>query len=192
MVPFDADTSVTELLQRYSGGDSAVAESLFREILPTLHQLAVRQLSRERYIAPVSPTELINELWLRNLRNGGWNVHNRQHFYAIVSIAMRRVLIDLARSRLALVRGRGEIHDSIGNLQVEEPLGSANLEQIVAMGHLMERLEKKDPVAARIVDLHYFAGYTHEEIAEITGVPVRSVRYKWKTALTWLKRQMGR
>jgi RNA polymerase sigma factor (TIGR02999 family) len=191
MTQFDADASVTELLQRYAGGESAVAEALFREILPTLHQLAVRHLSNERYIAPVSPTELINELWLRNLRNGGWSVHNREHFYAIVSIAMRRVLIDLARSRLALSRGRGEIHDPLGNQPADEPPGTANLEQIAAMGHLMERLEKKDPVAARIVDLHYFAGYTHKEIAEITGVPVRSVLYKWKTALTWLKRQMS-
>lgn len=91
MAMAEIDCSPTELLQRYSGGDLEVADALFREILPTLHQLAVRQLARERYAAPVSATALVNELWLRNLRHGGWSIRNRDHFYAIVGVALRRV-----------------------------------------------------------------------------------------------------
>jgi hypothetical protein len=66
MAAEDFSRSLTELLQRYAAGDRTMADALFRELWPTLHQLAVRQLSRERFVAPVSPTELINELWLRN------------------------------------------------------------------------------------------------------------------------------
>ena len=103
--------SLTELLQRYSKGDREVAEVVLREVLPKLHQIAIRELRRERYVAPLSPTELINEVWLRSLRKGGWQVNSRDHFYAIASVAMRRVLVDFARNRLAQRRwhrnGRG-------------------------------------------------------------------------------------
>jgi RNA polymerase sigma factor (TIGR02999 family) len=187
----DVDGSITKLLQRYSGGDREVAERLFREILPTLHRLAVRQLSRERHIAPVSPTELINELWIRNLRHGGWTIRNREHFYAIASFAMRQVLIDLARSRLALSRGSGEIPVSLDDGHGAESSSNDNLERIVEIGRLMERLEKKHALTALIVDMRYFAGYTLEEIAEITGLGIRRVRYRWEKALDWLKSQMG-
>ena len=162
-------SSLTELLQRYSAGDRAIADALFREIWPALHQLAVRQLSHERYLAPVSPTELINELWLRNLNRGGWSVNNREHFYAIVAISMRRVLIDLARHRLA---------------------APAHLEEIVQIGRLMEALEKKDRLNALIADMHYFAGYTFEEISQTTGLNIRQIAYRWKKTELWLKKQI--
>ncbi len=100
-----AGNSLTELLRRYGSGERDMADGLFHEIWPTLHQLALRQLSRERFAAPVSPTELINELWLRNLNRGGWTITSREHFYAIVSVAIRRVLVDLARHRLSASSG---------------------------------------------------------------------------------------
>jgi RNA polymerase sigma factor (TIGR02999 family) len=185
------EPSLTELLRRYSGGDVAVAEALFREILPTLHQLAVRQLGRERHVAPVSPTELINELWLRNLRKGGWSIQNREHFYAIASLAMRRVLVDLARNRLAASRGTGVVPVSLDDKGAPVVPVAENLEQVVEMGQLMERLEEKDPVAARIVDMRYYAGYTLEEIAEFTGLEVHRVRYRWEKASNWLKDRLS-
>ncbi len=67
MAKDNAGNSLTELLRRYSSGDRGITDSLFQEIWPTFRQLALRQLSRERFAAPLSPTELINELWLRNL-----------------------------------------------------------------------------------------------------------------------------
>ncbi len=191
MIAPEPESSVTELLQRYFGGDREAAESLFREIFPTLHRLAVRQLDRERHVTPVSPTELINELWLRILRSGGWNVNNREHFYAIAALAMRRVLIDLARSRLAQARGSGQVPASLEDNPPQELPGTSNLQRIVEIGQLMERLEKKDAVAARIVDMRYFAGYTIEEVAELTGLETRHVRYRWKKALDWLKSEMN-
>jgi RNA polymerase sigma factor (TIGR02999 family) len=181
-------SSLTELLQRYSAGDRAIADALFREIWPALHQLAVRQLSHERYLAPVSPTELINELWLRNLNRGGWSVNNREHFYAIVAISMRRVLIDLARHRLAATRGLGEIPASLEH--TERLAAPAHLEEIVQIGRLMEALEKKDRLNALIADMHYFAGYTFEEISQTTGLNIRQIGYRWKKTELWLKKQI--
>src|ERR1700761_9349110 len=104
---------LTEQLQRYSAGDRGVAEAVLREVLPKLHQIAARELRRERYLAPLSPTELINEVWIRSLGKGGWQITSRQHFYAIAALAMRRVLVDFARNRLAQRRGDGETPESL-------------------------------------------------------------------------------
>lgn len=189
--PENPDASLTERLRRYSGGDTAVAEELFREILPKLHELAVRALARERCVAPVSPTELIGELWLRNLRKGGWKINDRRHFFALAALAMRHVLIDLARIRLAQIRGRGEVEVSGYDGVAADPGTTQNLQAILEMGQLMEKLERKDSVAARIVDLKYFAGYTIDEIAEITGLDERQIRYRWNKAQDWLKDQIA-
>ena len=81
--------SLTERLQLFMQGDSAVVEALLREVLPKLHQIALRELKRERYVAPLSKTELIHEVWLGSLSKGGWQIRDQGHFYALASLAMR-------------------------------------------------------------------------------------------------------
>jgi RNA polymerase sigma factor (TIGR02999 family) len=173
---------LTELLQRYVGGDREGANALFEQITPMLRQLAAGQLKNERFVAPATPTELINEMWLRNLHGARWKITSRQHFYAIVSIAMRHVLIDLARKRLAGSRGFGKVPESLDHAHMLSIADTSDLEEIVHIDLLMERVEKKDPVGARIFEMHYFGGYRFEEIAEMTGMTVRQVRYRQKTA----------
>lgn len=191
----DGAPSLTEQLQSFSGGDREVAEAILREILPSLHQIAVRELNRERYIAPLSPTELINEVWLRSLRKGDWQINSREHFYAIAALAMRRVLVDFARQRLAQRRGHGEKLESLEETfsleRTEERAGAPDAESIVQIGILMERMEKAIPDAARIVDMHYFAGFTLQEIAEVTGLSFRQVRHLWEKGRDWLKDRLG-
>jgi RNA polymerase sigma factor (TIGR02999 family) len=182
--------SLTERLQLFMQGDSEVVESLLREVLPKLHQIALRELKRERYVAPLSKTELIHEVWLGSLSKGGWQIRDQGHFYALASLAMRRVLVDLARKRLALRRGAGETTlslDESGSLLGSSP---RDAQQIVEIGILMERLETKDPDAARMVDMHYFSGFTLEEIAKETGLTARQVRSRWEKGLKWLKRML--
>jgi len=132
----------------------------------------------------------VNELWLRNLKNGGWKIDNRHHFYAIISIALRHVLIDLARQRLAQSRGSGQTPASLDESQAASLASSDNLEQIVKVGVLMERLQAQDRLGALIADMHYFAGYSFPEIAKATGLNVRQVIYRWKKAEAWLKKQL--
>ncbi len=182
--------SLTEQLRRFSSGEEEVAEAILREVLPKLHSIAVRELSRERFIAPLSPTELINEVWLSSLRKGGWQVKSRQHFYAIACLAMRRVLVDFARNRLAQRRGEGITPQSLSedptlNLVQEPPP-----EIVLLMGLLLDQLEAVDPDAARVVDMHYFAGFTLEEIADINGLSLRQVRHRWEKARKWLRDRM--
>jgi RNA polymerase sigma factor (TIGR02999 family) len=182
--------SLTEQLRRYSDGEKEVAEAVLREVLPKLHEIAVRELRRERYIAPLSPTELINEVWMRTLNRGGWKITSRQHFYAIAALAMRRVLVDFARARLAQRRGSGDIPSSLDEATLNRQAEGTDLESMVRIGILMDKLEKADVEAARTVDMHYFAGFTFEEIAEITGLSIRQVRHRWEKGRDWLKDRM--
>jgi len=171
-------------------GDTSVTDSLLREVLPKLHAIAARELKRERYMAPVSKTELIHEIWIQNLSKGGWTIQNQGHFYALASLAMRRILVDLARKRLAARRGGGET--SVVPLEKVSSLATPAQEaqQIVEIGILMEQLEERDPDAARIVDMHYFSGFTLEEIASETGLSLRQVRSRWERGQQWLKKML--
>ena len=170
-------------------GDRAVTDALLREVLPRLHEIAVRELKRERFVAPLSKTELIHEVWLSSLSRGGWQIRDRGHFFALACLAMRRVLVDLARKRLAERRGGGETALS---LDASGPLAAPlrDAAQIVEIGIAMERLETKDPEAARIVDMHYISGFTLEEIATETGLTFRQVRSRWERGRDTLKRML--
>ena len=182
--------SLTERLNSFMKGDKAAADALLHEVLPKLHEIAIRHLKRERFFAPLCKTELIHEVWLSTLSKGGWQVRDRGHFYAIASIAMRRILVDLARKRLAACRGSGEaalpLDESGALLSTPAP----DLQQIVEIGILMERLEATDPAAARAVDMHYFSGFTLEEIAQETGLTLRQVRLRWQRGIKWLKKAL--
>jgi RNA polymerase sigma factor (TIGR02999 family) len=182
--------SLTERLNLFMQGNQSVVDALLREVLPKLHEIAVRELKRERYMAPLSKTELIHEVWLTNLSKGGWQIHDQGHFYALASLAMRRVLIDLARKRLAARRGAGETALPLDESAALLGTSMHDAEQIVEIGLLMERLEAKDPDAARMVDMHYFSGFTLEEIAGETGLTVRQVRSRWEKGMKWLKRML--
>lgn len=185
-----SQVSLTEQLQRYSGGDIEVAESVLHVVLPQLHNIASRELRRERHPAPLSPTELIHEVWIKSIHKGGWEITSRQHFYAVAAIAMRRVLVDFARNRLAQRRGSGIIPESLDDVMLNGHAKNTDLESMVYIGLLMDRLEEIHPEAARIVDMHYFVGFTFDEIAEITGLTFRQVRHRWKQGSDWLKLRM--
>jgi RNA polymerase sigma-70 factor (ECF subfamily) len=183
-----ADASLTERLQLFMQGDAAAADALLREVLPKLHEIAVRELKRERYFAPLSKTELIHEVWLRSLSKGRWRVRDRGHFFALASLAMRRILVDLARSRLADRRGAGAVPLPLDQIGPVLGTSSEDAQQIVVIGDLMDRLEVRDPDAARVVDMHYFSGFTLEEIGTETGLTLKQVRWRWERGLKWLKR----
>ncbi len=182
--------SVTEQLQSFMSGNTSAAGDLMQEILPKLRQLAVSALHRERYAAPFSQTELIHELWIGSLGKGGWHVRDRGHFYALASLAMRRILIDFARKRLTLRRGGAAAPCAVPEFAGRKGPFLQDAEQIVTIGLLMDRLETLDPEAARMVDMHYFSGFTLQEIARETGLSVKRVRLGWERGLQWLQNRL--
>jgi RNA polymerase sigma factor (TIGR02999 family) len=185
-----AQTSLTEQLQRYFEGDIEVAESVLQTVLPQLHNIAERELRRERHGSHLSPTELIHEVWMKNMSKGGWEITSRQHFYALASLAMRHILVDFARARLAQRRGNGISPEPFDKAAFNQCAENTDLESIVRIGQLMDRLTAVDPQASRVVDMHYFVGFTFDEIAYHTGLTFRQVRHRWEKGRDWLKRHM--
>jgi RNA polymerase sigma factor (TIGR02999 family) len=128
---------------------------------------------------------LIQEIWLRNLSKAKWTIRDQGHFYAIASLAMRRVLTDMARRRLAERRkGEEPMPEDAGALN-NTPDKDAR--KILEIGMSMDRLETELPDCARVIDMHYFAGFSFGEIAETNGLSVRQVRLRWEKGIKWLK-----
>ena len=170
-----------------SRGNQEIADAVLHEVLPRLRKIAVGHLARERAATPLSPTELINEVWLRRIGKGGWQINDREHFYSIAAHAMRGVLIDFARRRLAEARGKGEIPLTLDVSREETAWAATDVLQLVEIGALMDRLDKADPLAARVAELHYFTGFTLEEAAQIMKLNLRQVRHRWAKAKCWLR-----
>ncbi len=178
-------TSLTQRLRVYFGGNAENIDELLQDILPKLREIAARETQREQHPERLSPTELIHEVWLRNLSKANWTIRDRGHFYAIASLAMRRVLIDLARKRLADRRNG----DSAADLVTSRKDRDAH--QIAEMGMLMDQLEKELPDSARVIDMHYFAGFTFQEIAEASTLTIRQARIRWEKGMKWLKQHQS-
>jgi RNA polymerase sigma factor (TIGR02999 family) len=185
----DDHPSLTEQLRKVSAGNPLVAETVLVEIMPTLHKLAVRAVGGGRSAA-ISPTELINEVWIRNFHRGGWPVESRQHFYNLVALAMRHLLVDFARKRQAECRGGRQSICSLNELPKGLEPSLSNPELVLEVVRLIEKLEKDEPEQAQVVNLHYLLGYSLQEIAEIKGLKFRQVRTLWEKGSRWLRSRL--
>jgi RNA polymerase sigma factor (TIGR02999 family) len=173
------EVSLTEQLRRLSNGDREIADAVLRAVLPRLRQIAAGHLAREGAAAPLSATELIHEAWLRSLGRGGWHIQDREHFYSLAAHAMRRVLIDCARARLTQARGGGNIPLPLDEDLLEAKWGTMDAMELVEIGLTMDRLDRSDPLAAKVIELHYFAGFTLEEAARLLNLSHRQIRHRW-------------
>jgi RNA polymerase sigma factor (TIGR02999 family) len=136
----------------------------------------------------LQPTALVHEAWLRLVGDGSTSFANRAHFFSVAAQAMRRILIESARRRLARKRGGGLEREE---LQERHLLHHAPSEELVAVHEAVEQLRSEDPVAARLVDLRYFVGLNMEDAAHLLGISQRSAERSWTYARAWLKRHLA-
>ena len=161
-----------------------------RELLPLvydeLRRLAAQRMARELPGQTLQATALVHEAYLRLVGTDPdrpWD--GRGHFFAAAAEAMRRILVDEARRKASLKRG--------GQLQrrrlEEAELGVDELsDDLLALDGALSRLADVDPLAARLVQLRYFAGLTTEQAAEALGISARTAYYTWSYARSWLRR----
>ena len=177
----------TALLHRMAGGDARAAEELLPLVYAELHELARRYMSDERRQHTLQPTALIHEAWLRVQGDEQAPLQNRAQFVGVAARAMRRVLIDHARRRGADKRGglaqRAPFEDALELYQREGP-------DLLALDEALQRLEAFDAELVKIVELRFFAGLGHDEIAQTLGVSTRTVERGWKTAQAWLRAEL--
>ncbi len=183
------ELNITHLLNAWRAGEAHAGEQLIAALYPILRKQAAARLHR---IGPgqlsLSATELAHETYLRMLDQRGEFV-SRTHFLAIVAQTLRRVIADLLRERATLKRGRSDAVISIDQLdpdqiaEVPQPLDIAEFIQS------LEILERRDAIAARVIELRFFGGLTALEAAEVLGIGVATANRHFAFARAWLTRR---
>ena len=186
--PASAD-EVTELLLRWSEGDEAALERLMPLVYAECRRIAARQMRAEREQHTLSPTALVNELYLRMVQHQRATWTNRAQFFGIAAQLMRRVLVDHARARLTQKREGGRIAVSLA--AADEVATPSQITDVLAVDEALQRLGRIDPDQQRIVELRFFAGLTVEETAQVIGRSPRTVKREWRLAKAWLFRELS-
>lgn len=182
---------VTQLLRRLREGDVGALDRLIPLVYDELRALARAQLRREDTGHTLGSTALVHEAYLRLAGREGLSPADRHHFFAIAAQAMRRVLIDHARTRKRKKRGSGVVLHSLEEGAVtllQEDAG----DELTAIDEALERLAAASPRAARVVECRFFAGLTLEETAEVLEVSVKTVQRDWLLARAWLRKEVER
>lgn len=178
---------ITDLLQAWSRGDAHALSKLIPLVDDELKKIAQAKMAKERSGHILQTTALINEALLRLIAGEQIDWQSRKHFYALVTIRMRRVLVDYARRQLASKRGGGAEHIDVNEAVIMSPERS---EEMITLDEVLTKLAKTDEVKAKIIEHRYFGGFTVEEVAEILDVSPSTVEREWRFARAWLKREM--
>jgi RNA polymerase sigma factor (TIGR02999 family) len=179
---------VTQWLAAWRHGDEHARDQLFAAVYPQLRQIASRFLQHERGDHTLEPTALVNELALRLLGSEPIAYSDRAHFFALAAQMMRRILIDHARARVA--EKRGGVQQRVNLSSVEEWQPAPQSEDVLMLDEALSRLEHADGRAAKVVELRFFGGLREQEVADVLGVSVITVKRDWKVARAWLVDQL--
>jgi len=184
------DANITAMLRDWNSGRPEAVEDLLPLIYDELHRRAAAYMRRERQNHTLQPTALVHEAYIKLLdqRGGKWN--DREHFFAIASKVMRRILVDHAKSRHRQKRG-GTSED----LPLDDALiAGVDLDRtdLMALDEALKRLAKLDEQQERLIELRYFGGLTLDEAARTLGISRATAARDWQWAKAWLHREMTR
>lgn len=180
-------TTATELLAKACAGDASALANVFPLIYTELRRLAERQLQQEADGHTLSPTALVHEAYIRMIDYTRMQWNGRAHFMAIAATAMRRILVDRARSHRTLKRG-----GALRRIPIEsvELASEERAELLIALDDALGRLKELDVRQAQVVECRFFGGMTEEETAEALGIGVRTAKRDWAKAKSWLYREI--
>ena len=179
---------VTQLLERWSGGDREALDELMPLVYDELRRLAGNYLRRERPDHTLQPTALVNEAYMLMVDQHRARWQNRAQFVGVAAQMMRRILVDHARSVGAAKRGGQNFTVSLTEAEV---FGRSPDADLLRVHEALERLAALDEQQARIVELRFFGGLTIEEAAEAMSVSHATIERDWKMARAWLKRELN-
>ena len=179
-------TPVTRLLEAAHGGDRQAAADLLPVVYAELRALAAAKLAREAAGHSLDATALVHEAFLKLV--GDQKFDGRGHFFAAAAEAMRRILVDQARTRKALKRGGGAEREEVEPDQIAAPSPD---DELLALNEVLDRLSVDFPDHAALVKLRYFAGLSADEAASALGISGSTADRRWTFARAWLKRAMA-
>lgn len=189
---------VTRILSQIEGGDPQAAAQLLPLVYQELRQLAARHLAHEKPGQTLQATALVHEAYLRLVDGNAdrkvdgnqqqkWD--GRGHFFAAAAEAMRRILVEQARRKNRIRHGGDMLRVELGDPAVADD-GLA--ERMIEVDTALSRLAIEDPQAAEVVNLHYFAGLSLEEVGTLLGTSRATAYRQWTYARSWLKIEIER
>jgi RNA polymerase sigma factor (TIGR02999 family) len=179
---------VTQILSAIDQGDPHAAEQLLPLVYDELRRLAAQKLTQEKPGQTLDATALVHEAYLRLVdvdRAQHWN--SRGHFFAAAAEAMRRILVDSARSKRSQKHGGGLGRQPLDEATIVAPEAG---EDIVAVDEALERLAASDREAAELVKLRFFAGLTAQQAADALGISARTADRVWGYARAFLLKEL--
>jgi RNA polymerase sigma factor (TIGR02999 family) len=178
---------VTRLLDEFHSGDRGALDRLFPLVYDELRGAARRALARERAGHALQATELVHEAFFKLAGSANTQWQGRVHFFAVASRAMRQVLVEQARRRLADKRGGGAEHVTLGD---SDAALNVVPDELIALDDALERLAQLEPRLRSVVEYRYFGGLSEREIAELLEVTERTVQRDWVKARAWLYKEL--
>jgi RNA polymerase sigma factor (TIGR02999 family) len=182
----DRMSDVTRILSAIEQGDPSAGDQLLPLVYDELRRLAAERLAHEKPGQTLEATALVHEAYLRLVdveQAQHWN--SRGHFFAAAAEAMRRILVGTARRKGRAKHGGGRQRVDLNAVQVALDMPA---EHLLALDEALTRLAAQDAQAARLVDLHCFAGLSIEQAAEMLGISARTAYRDWSFAQAWLYR----
>ena len=182
-------TQINRLLADWGHGDQDAREALIPLVYEELRRIARHRLWHERPDHTLQSAALVNEAYLRLVRQEAPQWQNRAHFFGVAAQLMRHILVDHARKHLAAKRGAGAPRLSFNP---EIALPQEPEVDLVALDSALNKLAGFDPQQSRLIELRFFGGLSIEETAVVLGVSPATVKREWATARAWLRREMSK
>jgi RNA polymerase sigma factor (TIGR02999 family) len=175
------------LSERANGGDRIAADALFSALYSELHRLARRELARRIAPSSLSVTTLLHEAYLDMSDRAAASFPDQARFMGYAARVMRGLIIDHARSRTAIKRGR---EFDISSLDIDVVESPAENKELLAINDALDELAKVEPELAQLVELKFFCGCSFAEIAALQNLSERTVQRKWEKARIFLRRSL--
>jgi RNA polymerase sigma factor (TIGR02999 family) len=175
------------LLRARGAGDDSAVDALFARMYEELRSIARQRLRSFRPGDTLNTTALVHEAYVKLIDQGRADLRDRAHFLALASRAMRFVLVDHARAKSAAKRGGGEDDIPLDAIQIA---AAERAHDLVQLDGALRSLAEADGRLAEVVEMRFFGGLSHDEIAEATGRSVPTVKRDWTRARAWLYNAM--
>ncbi len=187
----EPSAEISQLLVNWGLGDQEARDALIPLIYGELRRVARRHLGHERRDHTLQSAALVNEAYLRMVRQEPPQWQNRAHFFGVAAQMMRHILVDHARNRVAAKRG-----GAAPRLSLDPEIGVAPAEKqeldIVALDSALNKLTALDPEQGRLIELRFFGGLSIEDTAVVMSISPATVKREWATARAWLRRELKR
>jgi RNA polymerase sigma factor (TIGR02999 family) len=184
----DKQRTITALLHRWKAGDAQALDDLMPIVYDELRRLARRYLAGERKDHTLQHTALVHEAYLELVQmRVGWN--DRAHFFAVAARAMRRILVDHARTKKREKRGGDVLH--VGLEEAADAPAPDPAVDLVALDASLERLAAVDARKSEILEMRYFGGLSQNELSEVLGISLATLNRELSSAKDWLRRDLS-